>query len=271
MTTIPVKLFYPTAKPLKNLIKYFWVLESDRPIILNHTILPMHNIDILINLLSPMTFEKNGVVFEPPGNIYFSGITGDHALMRQKGVGLTIGISFFPAGLYPFFSIPVGEFRGETIGLESLVNRAALELEEKLREAVSMTGEIRLLEIYFLNLLKQKTMLPSDTCQILNLFHSANLEVRDFCREYGVHSRKLERLFQKYVGASPKQFLRLNRFMSILNRLTSGPDVNLTTLAYDFGYYDQGHFIKDFNIFTGSSPSKFIREKRSFKQIMETT
>jgi AraC-like DNA-binding protein len=32
---------------------------------------------------------------------------------------------------------------------------------------------------------------------------------------------------------------------------------NLTSLAYENGYYDQAHFIKDFNEFTGVSPKEF--------------
>ena len=44
--TIHIKKFYPRAKQLKNLIKYFWVFECSK-INLYHKLLPVINIDIL--------------------------------------------------------------------------------------------------------------------------------------------------------------------------------------------------------------------------------
>jgi len=37
---------------------------------------------------------------------------------------------------------------------------------------------------------------------------------------------------------------------------------SLTALAYDFGYFDQSHFIKDFKLFTGKTPSGFFKSAR---------
>jgi DNA-binding CsgD family transcriptional regulator len=62
VTTIQIKKYYPEAKPLKPLIKYFWVFDSNSHIRLNHTILPVNNIDLLFNFLAPMTFEKQGMI-----------------------------------------------------------------------------------------------------------------------------------------------------------------------------------------------------------------
>jgi AraC-like DNA-binding protein len=35
---------------------------------------------------------------------------------------------------------------------------------------------------------------------------------------------------------------------------------NLTSLAYENGYYDQAHFIRDFKEFTGVSPKYFFAD-----------
>jgi hypothetical protein len=58
-----------------------------------------------------MTFEKDGIPFETPGNIFFRGLSREHILMKQQGLILTIGASLFPAGFYPFLRIPISEFR----------------------------------------------------------------------------------------------------------------------------------------------------------------
>jgi AraC-like DNA-binding protein len=41
-----------------------------------------------------------------------------------------------------------------------------------------------------------------------------------------------------------------------------------TTVAHEAFYYDQSHFIHDFNFFAGCSPSHFLSEKMSMKQIL---
>ncbi len=41
-----------------------------------------------------------------------------------------------------------------------------------------------------------------------------------------------------------------------------------TTIAHEHDYYDQAHCIKDFIAFSGCSPSQFLQEALSVKQIM---
>lgn len=269
MDSINIVRFYPTFKPLKNLIKYFWVLDSHHPIILNHKILPTNNIDIIFNFKAPMTFEKNGVTYSTPGNIYFEGLRGNHAIMKQEGLIQTIGVSFFPSGLYPFFNIPVSEFRNVTIGLDTVLKRLAGELEEKLRAIDSVTDRIFLLQCFFLELLDQDAPLNDDNNKLLNHFYFSNMGINEFCRQHHVHPKKLERLFNRLVGASPKHFLRLSRFQNIIDKILKTPQSDLTTLAHEFEFFDQAHFTKDFKAFSGSTPLSFMKENRSFRQIMK--
>ena len=74
-------------------------------------------------------------------------------------------------------------------------------------------------------------------------------------------------MFNRYVGTSPKGYLRLSRFQSTLNHLLKADQVPLTRLAQDLDFYDQPHFIRDFKAFTGASPSRFLREKKAIIQL----
>ena len=267
---IHIKKYYPAAKPLKHLIKYFWVLDSAGPISLNHQILPMGNIDLLINLASPMTFEKKGIAFGSPGSICFSGLSHHHTVMKQQGIVFTIGVSFFPTGFYPFFKIPVSTFKNRTVSLDAILNKTARQLEEKLRQASRLSEKIKRLEVFFIDRLDPGSQVPEKACILLNHFYTAGMRVHDFCNAYGVQTRTFERLFNTYVGTTPKQFFRLNRFQGLLNRMLQLPrEVSLTDLAMEFDYYDQAHFIHDFKAFTGNSPSVFLTEKRSLIQNMK--
>jgi AraC-like DNA-binding protein len=215
-----------------------------------------------------MRFEKDGITFESPGNIFFRGLTKKHILMKQQGAVLTIGASFFPAGFYPFFRIPISEFRNETFGLDTIWKHVANEIEAKLIDTDTISRKIELLEDFFLDQLNQNAFLSLDAYKLLTHFSLSNMSINNFCHRNGVHPRTLERLFNKYIGTTPKIFSRLSRFQIILNNLINRQENNLTTLAYEFDFFDQSHFIKDFESFTGSSPSKFLKEKQAIKQII---
>lgn len=265
---VNIKKIYPKAKHLKNLIKYFWVFGCPK-INLYHKLLPVKNIDIIFNLLSPMIFEKNGITFETPGKIFFRGLTRQYILMKQQGAVLTIGASFFPEGLYPFFGIPISEFKNETFGLDTILKNLANEIEAKLMHTDTISRKIQLLEVFFLDQLDRNALLPLDTYKLLKHFSLSNMSINNFCLGNGIQPRTFERLFNKYIGTTPKLFSRLSRFQIILNRLLNSQATNLTTLAHEFEFFDQPHFIKDFESFTGSSPSKFLKDNQAIKQIIK--
>lgn len=76
----------------------------------------------------------------------------------------------------------------------------------------------------------------------------------------GISSRHLQRLFNFYIGDTAKSFCRIVRFQNLLK---IDPSVKLTKSEksyYDFGYYDQNHFIKEFKLFYGKTPSKIAAE-----------
>lgn len=90
-------------------------------------------------------------------------------------------------------------------------------------------------------------------------------ELADTCL---LSMRQLERGFQKVVGTSPKVYARTVRFDHAQRRLMFEPDVDLTSLAYECGYSDQAHFIKDFKAFSGKTPGEFAASMRKFQEIL---
>lgn len=82
--------------------------------------------------------------------------------------------------------------------------------------------------------------------------------VKSICESFHINYKQLERLFKKFVGLTPKHYLRIQRFaetMKIVNRTNKIP---LTEVAYIGGYFDQMHFIKESRHFTGKTPKELI-------------
>lgn len=65
----------------------------------------------------------------------------------------------------------------------------------------------------------------------------------------------IERIFKKHVGITPKLYCRIIRFNHAFRLLNT--NFNLTDIAYQCGYFDQNHFIKEIKHFTGYTP-KFL-------------
>jgi AraC-like DNA-binding protein len=92
-------------------------------------------------------------------------------------------------------------------------------------------------------------------------------ELADYCH---ASVRQLERGFQRAIGVSPKFFARTLRFEQAQRRLMFVPQTDLTQLAYQCGYFDQAHFIKEFRAFTGKTPSEYARAMWQMQEVLKS-
>ncbi|PAB59481.1 helix-turn-helix domain-containing protein [Anaeromicrobium sediminis] len=256
---------------LKSLIKYFWVMDSHGLINISHKLLPVNNIDMILNLSSSIKYiDLNGKEIIC-NNSHFSGLRKKHYTIVQRGKGEVIGISFFPQGIYPFLKVPINEFKNKIIDIDLVIKEFTNRLKEKLYNKKTLSDRLSVLEEELINILDFNLLLGKEKNSILNEFNRSmdKLNIKEFCNLYGVNERRLERLFNKHVGVSPKEYHKISRFQYILKMLLEQDYEDLTSLAYEGRYYDQTHFVKEFKSYTGTSPSNFIKEKKSVKEILE--
>jgi transcriptional regulator GlxA family with amidase domain len=70
------------------------------------------------------------------------------------------------------------------------------------------------------------------------------------------------------VGITPKLLARITRFQKALNMLETNSSKSLTTVAYEGGFYDQSHFIRDFKEFTGYNPNTYFARNMEFTKYL---
>ena len=76
-----------------------------------------------------------------------------------------------------------------------------------------------------------------------------------------ISRRHLERTFQSALGLSPKAFHRLARFQQTVRDLLVTPSSDGLDTALAHGYYDQSHFIREFESFAKVAPTAFLTRR----------
>jgi AraC-like DNA-binding protein len=85
------------------------------------------------------------------------------------------------------------------------------------------------------------------------------LKVDDVVDRLNLNKRWLQRLFNHYVGVSPKWVIKRYRLHEAAQKLAHGEVKDWPMLALDLGYFDQAHFIKDFKAIVGKTPAEYAR------------
>ncbi len=72
-----------------------------------------------------------------------------------------------------------------------------------------------------------------------------------------IGTRTLQRLFERYVGVTPKWVLSRYRMHDVVTDLDAGYGGSLADLAAKYGWFDQAHFTREFTELVGMPPSAY--------------
>jgi AraC-like DNA-binding protein len=134
---------------------------------------------------------------------------------------------------------------------------------EEMEAAVTGMEMVAVVERYFL-----QHLLRADTQRLVERdaepkMPTHNETLGEQARRYNKSERWLQKRYAKVYGMSFKQMqnnLKFHQAHQVLSRAVNKREpVNLTTVAYHFGYFDQAHFIKDFKRYTGMTPGQYLR------------
>lgn len=200
------------------------------------------------------------LVVEPGKTLIYAPSPGKFSYPIH-GKGVVFGIKFRPGGFYPFLRRPVSSLLDQPLGVRGILGADGSELEKTILSMDDDQDMVRTME----KLLLPK--LPSLDDEVLRINRIIDFiadereisKVDQVCEHFQIHIRKLQRLFDQYVGISPKWVIRLYRLQNAAETMDRSLPVDLSRLAPELGYHDQPHFIKDFKAVVGCTPDEYRR------------
>lgn len=177
------------------------------------------------------------------------------------GMGQVFGVKFKPASFYPILQSSIATLTDHVIPLTQIFGPACQDLSRTIFALPDDTGRIAAMEGF----LRAHLSEPNATvCRINDMVDSiirdrTILKVDDVAMRFNLSTRTLQRLFQQYVGVSPKWVIKRFRLHEAIERMAAGEAHDWPKLAVELGYFDQAHFIKDFKTLVGQTPAEYAR------------
>lgn len=264
-------LQYEVPEPLAHFIKCFWSLEAPASAVAEkQRIVPDGCMEMIFHYgdLYEQFFEDGNSIIQPRCFV-FGQITSPLEI-APTGVTGIIAARFHPNGFLPFSSYPIQQMENKAIALTELFKEDAISIEKTVLAALTNEDRIQLISSFLIHQLESvevRDRISQLSVEVL-LQSNGQLNVYELAEQLKINRRQLERKFSSAIGLSPKQLSKMIRLQNTLKMMSQQQFTSLTSLAYENGYYDQAHFIKDFKEFTGVSPKEFYADNLKMSALL---
>lgn len=240
---------YAPKEPLSEFVEIFWYWQSHDLLRGKEYVLPSGTVELVIGLGS--------------GRTSGSGVCGTRSkpfLIGDSDEDRLLGVHFKPGGAFPFLPFPSWDLHNINITLDDLWGeRRASQLLSLLHEAKTVAAKFQVLERWLLSHkvhpLKHH---PAVSLAMLELQREPNLSMAHLAGKVNLSQRRFIQIFRNEMGLTPKLFSRVHRFQCALDIIGRGDAVDWLEVALSCGYFDQAHFIHDFQEFSGLTPTRYL-------------
>ena len=244
---------------LAPFVAHYWVTRWDRR---------GHAARVASSLLDPcIHFQIQD------GRAEVMGVVRGIYRMRIEGTGCVIGVKFRPGGFFPFLPRPSTTWTDRVVPADDVFGgEPCASWAQELSDAVARcdgdaAAHAAIVTVRLDGFLGARLPVRDTTAEhvadLVSLI-AANADLRrvsDLVRASRRSERTLDRLFARYVGASPAWVIRRYRLRTAAERLTAYPPADVRTLAWELGYADQAHFIRDFRATIGVTPGAYLQAR----------
>lgn len=242
---------------LGSIVECYWIAESENVIPAKEKIIPDGFPEMIFHYGDPYRINLHQAKWELQTKSLLAGQIRRHFFLENTGKSGVLGIKLQPTALTHLFDLSMDTFTDKVADLSTALHvplQALLSSNAAHDEKIAAINEWLLTMPVLVN--------QADKAIALIRAHQGAISIADIIATLGISERQLERLFKKYVGLSPKFYARIIRFNYIFH-LIQERNPGWTDLAFNAGFYDQSHFIRNFKAFTGEDPSAYYFEDKN--------
>lgn len=239
----------PSAR-LRRYVECYWWQSREAPG--EYVVLPDGCADIL--------FSRSG---SEPSGLTTVGLMTTPLRAQAAPAQSYFGVRFRPGMASAF--VPGAELLTDEIrSLDDLTGSAARRMFERLAESKSADAMAAVMDEAL------RPLNPPDAGErVLWQLAAAETSLDDAISNSGLSVRHFRRLCLERAGVSPKYLSRILRFRKAAQRISELRGLARRSLAQpswaDFAvacsYYDQAHFIREFQQFAGCTPGRFLQSQ----------
>jgi len=258
---------FKPGKILEKYVKCYYLYESDTDVPYTDNAFATGCVEIMFNMGGGKWQTKVDDNFITTPSVELWGQIIQPLIFKSLGKNTMFGIRFFPHTVSCFINENVEQFNNHVSDFRDVMNNSVGALHSKMLETTIPERWVEIVEIFLLQRLSLSGKQQGRVQLIGGIINELKREdffdnIENVASRYGITSRYLQKLFLQYTGLTPKLFSKINRFQNSL-LLVSKQNESLTSIAYECGYFDQSHFIREFKYFTGNTPSAFNPENTS--------
>jgi AraC-like DNA-binding protein len=255
--------FFQPSPFLRDFVRhYFYWEEVHSKDNMHHLIVPEH--------VTSLTFFTYLEDHEKPSSLHQVRAFNLQPFRFDAAEGLTmraLTVDFFPWGAIKLLSLGETRETVSNIQFDSGFQKISVALEhllktEQLWEAVGMLDDwlIRRLGLV------APDITPAIAAARDIIETKGQIKIETLAETVGLSRRQLERGFGQDIGFTPKLLSRLIRFEAATFELQKSKTPDMAQIAFELGFYDQSHLIKEFQVFGQITPLAFSKQRMAWQE-----
>jgi AraC-like DNA-binding protein len=237
---------------LRELVAAIWLHRGPSATHRRDLVLPTGDTDLVINLGD---LDGGATVVGPTT----SPVVVDTASQRE-----TLGVVFRVGGAAALLGLPLAEIRDLRVPLDALWGSRADGLREQALTAPTPGAGLTAIEAALTDRLSEAANRahPATAAATAQLMAAPERwKIGELAAHLGLSSRRLQGVFHTDVGLTPKAYQRLQRFRCAAARVARATSVGWAEFAWERGYCDQSHLIRDFRAYSRLTPAEYLASR----------
>lgn len=249
--------FIRPSAPLRRYVRHYWLLRGDTVSPFSQRTWPVGCVQLFFHRGKPLFSQTRGRLqprhFVCGQEMHYTDLFVDGAIDM-------LVVVFQPCAARLFLQPPLALFRNESVAVDDLEDPELETLARRIADTESPVHCLEWVEQFLLHRLSQRTCCHLERLEavVRRIDTTPCLRVDALADTACLSIRQLTRVFAEYVGATPKDFLRIVRVQRALWLFQQHPCDSLAQVAYACGFADESHMIREFKEFLGYTPAALL-------------